>query len=157
MKTTEDTSGCTIRLVLGDQLNPQHRWFHEVDDATIYVLMEVRQETGYVLHHAQKILAIFAAMRDLACQLCAAGHRVHYLAIDDPHNLQSIPANIDALIVQYGATAFQYQAPGFCRVVDQTAEIGRKRSCAPHTGRTTPAIAENWSANDIASAPSISN
>lgn len=45
----------------------------------------------------------------------------------------------------------------FCRVVDQTAEIGRKRSCAPHTGRTTPAIAENWSANDIASAPSISN
>ena len=46
---------------------------------------------------------------------------------------------------------------GFCRVVDQTAEIGRKRSCAPHTGRTTPAIAENWSANDIASAPSISN
>jgi deoxyribodipyrimidine photolyase-related protein len=55
----------TIRLILGDQLNPQHRWFSEVDDATTYVFMEVRQETDYVLHHAQKILAIFAAMRDL--------------------------------------------------------------------------------------------
>lgn len=45
--------------------------------------MEVRQETDYVLNHAQKILAIYAAMRDLARQLREAGHRVHYLAIDD--------------------------------------------------------------------------
>ena len=52
----------TLRLILGDQLNAQHRWFTDVDAATIYVLMEVRQETDYVLHHAQKILAIFAAM-----------------------------------------------------------------------------------------------
>lgn len=35
----------------------------------VYVLMEVRQETDYVLHHAQKILATFAAMRDFARQL----------------------------------------------------------------------------------------
>jgi deoxyribodipyrimidine photolyase-like uncharacterized protein len=60
--------------------------------------MEVRQETDYVLHHAQKILAIFAAMRDLAQQLRDAGHQVHYIAIDDTDNLQSVPANIDALI-----------------------------------------------------------
>jgi hypothetical protein len=32
----------------------------------IHVLIEMRQETDYVLHHAQKILAIFAAMRDFA-------------------------------------------------------------------------------------------
>lgn len=32
----------TLRLILGDQLNLQHRWFSETDDATIYVLMEVR-------------------------------------------------------------------------------------------------------------------
>ena len=42
----------TLRLILGDQLNAQHRWFTDVDAATIYVLMEVRQETDYVLHHA---------------------------------------------------------------------------------------------------------
>ena len=71
----------TLRLILGDQLNLQHCWFSDVDAATSYVLMEVRQETDYVLHHAQKIIAIFAAMRDFARRLRAAGHRVHYFAI----------------------------------------------------------------------------
>ena len=52
----------TLRLLLGDQLNPEHSWFATQDDGVVYVLMEVRQETDYVLHHAQKILAIFAAM-----------------------------------------------------------------------------------------------
>lgn len=53
----------TLRLILGDQLNPQHSWFDATDAGVVYVLMEVREETDYVLHHAQKILAIFAAMR----------------------------------------------------------------------------------------------
>jgi deoxyribodipyrimidine photolyase-related protein len=116
----------TIRLILGDQLNPQHRWFSEVNEAIIYVLMEVRQETDYVLHHAQKILAIFAAMRDLARQLREAGHLVHYLTIDDPDNLQSIPANIDALISQHQATVFEYQAPDEWRLNQQLYEYGRR-------------------------------
>ena len=51
----------TLRLVLGDQLNPEHSWFQTTDPQVVYVLMEVRQETDYVLHHAQKILAIFSA------------------------------------------------------------------------------------------------
>jgi len=55
-------SAPTFCLILGDQLNRHHRWYSETDDATVYGLMEVRQETDYVLHHAQKILAIFAAM-----------------------------------------------------------------------------------------------
>lgn len=124
--TTERTPGLTIRLILGDQLNLQHRWFSEVDDATIYVLMEVRQETDYVLHHAQKVLAIFAAMRDLARQLREAGHKVHYVAIDDPSNLQSIPANIDALTAQYQAAAVEYQAPDEWRLDEQLYQHGRR-------------------------------
>jgi deoxyribodipyrimidine photolyase-related protein len=116
----------TIRLILGDQLNPQHRWFSEVNDATTYVFMEVRQETDYVLHHAQKILAIFAAMRDLAQQLRDAGHQVHYIAIDDTDNLQSVPANIDALISQYQATVFEYQAPDEWRLDQQLYQHGRR-------------------------------
>ncbi|MET3117092.1 deoxyribodipyrimidine photolyase-related protein [Undibacterium sp. GrIS 1.8] len=126
MTTTQMTSQTTLRLILGDQLNLQHRWFKEVDDATVYVLMEVRQETDYVLHHAQKILAIFAGMRDLARQLRDAGHRVHYLAIDDAHNLQSIPANIDALIAHYQAKAFGYQAPDEWRLDQQLYQHGRR-------------------------------
>jgi deoxyribodipyrimidine photolyase-related protein len=117
--------GHTLRLILGDQLNLQHCWFSHVDDATTYVFMEVRQETDYVLHHAQKILAIFAAMRDAARQLRAAGHQVHYLAIDDPANLHAILANIDALVRQYQATAFEYQAPDEWRLDEQLYQHGR--------------------------------
>ena len=38
----------TLRLLLGDQLNPEHSWFATQDDGVVYVLMEVRQETDYV-------------------------------------------------------------------------------------------------------------
>ena len=55
-----------LRLVLGDQLNPEHPWFQTPDPEVLIVMMEVRQETDYVLHHAQKIIAIFAGMRRLA-------------------------------------------------------------------------------------------
>ena len=116
----------TIRLLLGDQLNIQHSWFTEVDETTIYVLMEVRQETDYVLHHAQKILAIFAAMRDMARQLKILGHRVHYFKIDDPNNLHAIPANLDALIVQYQADAVEYLAPDEWRLDQQLYQHGRQ-------------------------------
>ncbi|WP_039442374.1 cryptochrome/photolyase family protein, partial [Xanthomonas vasicola] len=63
---TAQTPVHTLRLILGDQLNPQHSWFATRDAGVVYVLMEVREETDYVLHHAQKILAIFAAMRAFA-------------------------------------------------------------------------------------------
>ena len=36
----------TLRLILGDQLNPKHSWFKNVDEEIIYVLMEVKQETN---------------------------------------------------------------------------------------------------------------
>ena len=116
----------TLRLILGDQLNPQHSWLPTLDDEVVYVLMEVRQETDYVLHHAQKILAIFAAMRNFAGQLKAAGHRVHYLAIDDPANRQSLPANLDALITQYSAGAFEYQAPDEWRLDQQLVNYAQQ-------------------------------
>ena len=29
----------TLRLLLGDQLNPQHSWFATRDDGVVYVLM----------------------------------------------------------------------------------------------------------------------
>jgi deoxyribodipyrimidine photolyase-related protein len=116
----------TLRLVLGDQLDLQHPWFTEPDPATLYVLMEVRQETDYVLHHAQKILAIFAAMRDFARQLKALGHLVQYIAIDEPANLQSVPGNLDAVAAAWGATAVEYQAPDEWRLDEQLYRHARQ-------------------------------
>jgi deoxyribodipyrimidine photolyase-related protein len=115
----------TLRLLLGDQLNPTHSWFAHRHDDVVYVLMEVRQETDYVLHHAQKIIAIFAGMRDLARQLRADGHRVHYLAIDDADNQHSFAANLDHLIAHYHAQEFEYQAPDEWRVDQQLAAYAK--------------------------------
>ncbi len=109
----------TLRLILGDQLNPQHSWFAQVHPEVVYVLMEIRQETDYVLHHAQKIIAIFAGMRELAHQLTEAGHRVHYLRINDPANTHNLCDNLSALLTHYQAQAFAYQAPDEYRLDQQ--------------------------------------
>lgn len=109
----------TLRLILGDQLNLQHSWFSHPNNQIIFTLMEIRQETDYVLHHAQKIIAIFAAMREFARQLTQQGHRVHYLSIDDPSNLQSLTANLDVLIRDYQAQHFDYQDPDEWRLDQQ--------------------------------------
>ena len=46
----------TLRLILGDQLNLSHSWFQKVDESVTYVLMEVRSETDYAVHHIQKVI-----------------------------------------------------------------------------------------------------
>ena len=130
----------TLRLVLGDQLNPQHSWFTKVDSTVVYVLMELRQETDYVLHHAQKILAIFAGMRDFAAQLRAAGHRVHYITIDDAANLPAMTDNLSALLSHYHATAFEYQAPDEWRLDVQLADFAK--SLPKLLSATTPVKAQ---------------
>lgn len=119
-----------VRLLLGDQLNPRHPWFARTDADVLYVLMEVRQETDYVLHHAQKILAIFAAMRRFAAQLRAAGHRVGYLAIDDAANLQSLTGNLDRLLAVHAATTLEYQQPDEWRLDAQLRQL-RGRAVDP--------------------------
>ena len=101
----------TVRLLLGDQLNPEHSWFGSVDPAVVYVLMEVRTETDYVVHHAQKVIAIFAGMRRLADQLGAAGHRVRYFRISDADNRQGFAENLRTVLAEVGATRFEYQEP----------------------------------------------
>lgn len=113
-----------LRLILGDQLNPLHSWFEHPDPGVVHVLMEVRQETDYVLHHAQKILAIFAAMRDFARQLRQAGHRVRYVAIDDPSNRQDMTQNLAALMAHYGARELSYQQPDEWRVSENLRTWG---------------------------------
>ncbi|MDY7545666.1 cryptochrome/photolyase family protein [Glaciimonas sp. CA11.2] len=122
------TKNPTIRLVLGDQLNTLHSWFKQPRDDVHIVMMEMRQETDYVLHHAQKIIAIFAAMRHFARLLTEAGHQVHYLAIDDPTNLQTLPGNLDRLIARYRAGAVEYQAPDEWRLDQQLADYAQQQS-----------------------------
>ena len=79
----------TLRLILGDQLNHSHSWYQSVDSEVLYVLMEIRSETDYTIHHIQKVLVFFQAMRLFAEILRNEGHAVHYISLDDPENKQS--------------------------------------------------------------------
>ena len=119
----------TIRLVLGDQLNPKHRWFSAVDPEVIYAMMEVRQETDYVMHHAQKVIAIFAAMRSFALQLERAGHRVRYFRIGAADNQQSIEANLQEMVDRLNATRLEWQSPDEYRLDQELARIGSRLPC----------------------------
>lgn len=138
-----------LRLLLGDQLNPLHGWFRQPQAQVVYALMEIRQETDYVRHHAQKILGIFAAMREFARQLQTAGHRVHYLRIDDPQNRHALPANLDNLLQRYQASRFEYQLPDEHRLDVQLNDYVRRQTipCQPVDSEhfyTTRTDAAEW-------------
>ncbi len=112
-----------VRLILGDQLDPGHPWYRKVDPKVTYVLMEVRSETDYVLHHAQKVLAIFAGMRRLADRLRAAGHRVRYFRIGDADNAQDLAGNLRKVLAERKASRFEHQEPDEWRVDRVLAEF----------------------------------
>lgn len=106
----------TLRLILGDQLNPQHSWFNEISDKVEYVMIEARSETDYVVHHVQKILGIFAAMRRFSNQLRVQGHRVSYIRLGDKSNRGSIKDNLLAMLEEGAYDRFEYQLSDEWRV-----------------------------------------
>jgi deoxyribodipyrimidine photolyase-related protein len=101
----------TLRLILGDQLNPLHHWFRKVDHNVVYVMMEIMPEATYVIHHIQKLVGYFAAMRSFAGSLESGGHNIIYLKLDDPGNKQSFKGNLDNLIKKERVEHFEYQLP----------------------------------------------
>ena len=118
----------TLRLLLGDQLNSQHSWFDEVNPNVIYVMAEMRQETDYVKHHIQKVVAFFLAMRNFSKVLVNKGHQVVYYKISDannPHNLEQL---ILDLIEKNTIEQFEYQFPDEYRLDEQLKSICEKLS-----------------------------
>lgn len=116
----------TLRLILGDQLNSLHSWFKNKNPDVIYVMMEIKPETEYVLHHGQKILAIFSAMRNFSEELKQQGHHVHYIYFDDQENAHSFEKNIQYLIEKYQIERFEYQEPDEYRIDKQMRDFTRK-------------------------------
>ena len=113
----------TLRLVLGDQLNPDHSWFKETDKNCIYAMFEMRQETDYVRHHIQKVIGFFAAMRSFATKLEKAGHRVIYYRIGDTVNTQDLQKNIQEIVAVEGIERFEYMLPDEYRLDEQLRYI----------------------------------
>lgn len=113
----------TLRLILGDQLNYKHSWFETVDNDVIYCMMEMRQETDYVMHHIQKIIAFFASMYNFTKWLQKRGHTVHYMKINDGDNTQNLAGNLSFLISKYQISHFEYMLPDEYRLDRQLKEF----------------------------------
>lgn len=109
----------TLRLLLGDQLNYNHSWFAQKDKKVTYLMMEMRQETDYVAHHVQKVVAFFAAMEAFAKHLKSAGHQVVYWKLDDQLNQQDLTKNLTWWIEKNNIEHFEYQLPDEYRLDQQ--------------------------------------
>jgi len=109
----------TLRLILGDQLNRQHSWFKSVQPDTYFLFIEVRQETDYVKHHAQKVLGIFAAMRQFAEELKDQGHQVIYLSILKTLTHHDLTIWLKQTLQEYQCEAFDYIEPDEYRLDQQ--------------------------------------
>jgi deoxyribodipyrimidine photolyase-related protein len=106
----------TLRLILGDQLNPNHSWYQKKDDNVIYVMMEIMPEVTYVRHHIQKLLGVLGAMRCFADQLKSDGHHIIYVKLNDPDNTHQFIDNLQRIIKSEQIEKFEYQEPDEYRV-----------------------------------------
>lgn len=113
----------TVRLILGDQLNSQHSWFAQTDENVHYVMMELRQETDYVRHHIQKVLAFFAAMRAFAVELQQRRHTLHYIKFNDATNSGSLTENLLRLFAELDTEKFEYMQPDEYRLDRQLVDF----------------------------------
>ncbi|MCO1337082.1 cryptochrome/photolyase family protein [Microbulbifer sp. OS29] len=77
----------TLRLILGDQLNHKHSWYKGRQESNLYFIAEMRQETDYTIHHIQKIIAFFEAMKHFANWLETRGMKVIYYQLNNRNNV----------------------------------------------------------------------
>lgn len=115
-----------LRLILGDQLNEKHSWFQKLNNNVMYTMMEIRQETEYVLHHSQKIIALFAAMRTFSNFLKKKGHIVYYLKISSKKNKHSLTQNLNMIISKYHIKKLCWQLPDEYRLDQQIKNYSKK-------------------------------
>ncbi len=113
----------TLRLILGDQLNHKHSWFNGDQEHVIYHMAEMRQETDYVMHHIQKVVAFFLAMRSFKDWMDARGFENTYYPLDHKDNEQDLVKNLNALIKKHGIEKFEYLAPDEWRLDQQLKEF----------------------------------
>ncbi|KAA1154372.1 MULTISPECIES: cryptochrome/photolyase family protein [Pseudoalteromonas] len=113
----------TLRLILGDQLNPSHSWFKQKDNETLYIIAELAQETHYVKHHIQKLCAFFHAMENFASALSQAGFNVLHLTLDETCNDNNLPDLLNRIAKQYQCSVIEYQYPDEFRLHSQLEQF----------------------------------
>ncbi len=121
-----------LLLVLGDQLTPDVAALRLGDKTRdLVVLAEVKGEGASVPHHPQKIALILAAMRAFAGELRAAGWRVAYSTLDDPHNSQSLGGELIRHAASAGTDEVIATHPGEWRVLADLQALPLQVSVLP--------------------------
>lgn len=113
----------TLRLILGDQLNYKHSWYDDPNEDVIYFIAEMRQETDYVVHHIQKVVAFFESMHNFSKWLMERGHEVIHYTLDTPSNKQDLVKNLKELIEKHNIEKFEYQLPDEYRLDEQLKDF----------------------------------
>jgi len=119
----------TLRLVLGDQLSDDLSALEDLDpQRDVVLMMEVTEETTYVLHHKQKIVLVLAAMRHFAAALRKRGVSVDYVALDDPDNTGRFTTELQRAVARHRPRHIVVTEPSEWRVLDMaeawTATLG---------------------------------
>ena len=110
-----------LRLVLGDQISDTRlSSLRDLDAKRDTVLMaEVRDETGYVRHHKQKIALIFSGMRGLAARLRAKKVEVRYVGFEDAGNTGSLLGEVRRALAERDYDKVIVTAPGEYRLMTE--------------------------------------
>ncbi|WP_430409926.1 cryptochrome/photolyase family protein [Kordia sp.] len=116
----------TVRLLLGDQLNYEHSWYGKTNDEVVYFMAEMKQETNYVKHHIQKVVAFFKSMRSFSDWLKSENHQVIYYQLDDEKNQHDLVENLKQLIKDHNIEKFEYQLPDEYRLDEQLNDFCKK-------------------------------
>jgi deoxyribodipyrimidine photolyase-related protein len=107
----------TLIPILGDQLSLDLSALDDADPAaSVLMMMEVADETGYVRHHRKKIVYILSAMRHHAAALEQAGWTVDYVKLDDPAAADSFTGEIARAIGRHAPDRIVVTEAGEWRV-----------------------------------------
>jgi deoxyribodipyrimidine photolyase-related protein len=122
-----------LRLILGDQLNYGHSWYENANDDILYFMAEMKQETNYVKHHIQKVVAFFKSMRSFSDWLQRENHQVVYYNLDDEQNQHDLVDNLRQLIKKHNIEKFEYQLPDEYRLDEQLKNFCEEISIETNT------------------------
>ena len=106
----------SFRIILGDQLNPNHSWFKVIDTEITYVFIECKGEGSYAPHHIQKVVGIFYSMRQFANTLKRQGHEVIYHKILESKEIELIDI-LDSISLKEGVQDLCFQHPDELRML----------------------------------------
>jgi deoxyribodipyrimidine photolyase-related protein len=113
-------------VILGDQLNLDASAFDDFDPQCDAVWMaEVAQESTHVWSSQTRIVMFLAAMRHFAQALRNSGRVVHYTALDDPTNQQSLATQLHADIQRLQPRRVIMTEPGDWRVLQAMRDTER--------------------------------